>query len=1355
MSVVHPSTQSVIHMKSEFKQGSQIATTQWCTEAPVLSDRLYNVFRFSTDLRIEIYGESVYIQQPTSGEMLCLVLDVTDNDNGTAFLLIPEDLSKHIDDLTVYLRTKHHPRGVGISMGEAIHVNDEHLSFWNGYKAFTPTLPYPKLWVGSYTEISMFIMKFEGKESYFKSASSTETLLSSVDPYSSISTLDVTVAPSFDIHVLGKAFTETLGMLSFDIDLYRNEQGFNQCDENIVPDGLYFSLKTTVDPFKNVPILRHWSPYQDPAQVIDVLIGCRWTEPSQINISSFLTDLNETIGDLLAMQDEVKFSDLPDQLFQKVIIMQSAINKYYDGLYGAREQRMFLQNIWFLYKNIKRQVTLLHDTVEFSVSQTTDAFMTNVSENIEKVKKVLNDMIKRFYMQTKSLSTCTSLGLRYSVDISMFFGEESKIKLGWFNIEVFYSENMLQCSRFDAVSKLLNGQASLRVIGQASRSKSIGRFLDLEIGGGIGLAMSLEKYTAVMQFNSFIKILGVVCTVDTLVTFEGIFVYYETNIWNTFFSQIDVIISHNSFNNLLFDVNGRFVANDRKKRQTQTRTDSFSGSYISALKKLTNMIADKVNTRITLVQNSFTDAQTQLTKAQASLNKMEGVFLNMKESFDKAEAALAVARRKVDETRKPYLRAIEELNRRKIKVKNLCRIRKCDSFCIPGIRCKICSKKIWFARVYYPCCYFTRCMFRIPDPVCIIRNIACMIIRTIAFAALEAAKIFVRTAMIPFDIANLALTAAEFVLEKSRLSLEIAEHVFDLANAALEMVKISFEMIKVTLEAVKEAVRVAATVAQMIIEHGLQKIVDVRNCGFNVQISDRDLPIFYVYCDINLFRMGWMKVEFPINFLHPYLSIYHAAKATVKTAMRILKRRRKRSASFKAFSIIFDHLRRSRSDDIDIVYINESLGFEYNASTDYDYRTKLFAEKCRMIVKIEDFMSTSFEYLYTLANDSNEIYNIADQFEADISLMDINTFTANLSFENMGVSRDYAQEDYNLTDGEIDAAEEEAKNEVMNNSIINDFNARVNASRENTAAELNNIESVDFSTQWMALMNGVTKQFFEEDICAGFQDCILHCFTELYDLYEEEEVPNVALIQDAIMQLDENVTSMFLNTNVSIKEMVSTMKYVVSTLELVTKLNPFCAIPPTFRLQLNNITAVVGSEVVFPCDAIGDPEPDVWWYKDGDRIPGQHMAYLIIPKITPKDEGVYYCEAGNVVANLSSNEAHLFVIEFKGRKPVVDNINAFVYVFFAVAAVVLICIVVCCMAMQKAKIRNQNRIRDKYMHQESVEVQEEKSIKTTDVQTMHQDNSEIGSKDEKEDGMAEEKIPGLINVQEAQINITI
>lgn len=77
--------------------------------------------------------------------------------------------------------------------------------------------------------------------------------------------------------------------------------------------------------------------------------------------------------------------------------------------------------------------------------------------------------------------------------------------------------------------------------------------------------------------------------------------------------------------------------------------------------------------------------------------------------------------------------------------------------------------------------------------------------------------------------------------------------------------------------------------------------------------------------------------------------------------------------------------------------------------------------------------------------------------------------------------------------------------------------------------------------------------------------------------------------------------------------------------------------------------AVVGSNIILPCEAKGNPKPDIFWLKGnldvsvfGQRFQVLPNGYLKIIAVQEVDEDVYTCVANNVISR-RSQPAYLLV----------------------------------------------------------------------------------------------------------------
>ncbi|XP_013419361.1 titin-like [Lingula anatina] len=89
----------------------------------------------------------------------------------------------------------------------------------------------------------------------------------------------------------------------------------------------------------------------------------------------------------------------------------------------------------------------------------------------------------------------------------------------------------------------------------------------------------------------------------------------------------------------------------------------------------------------------------------------------------------------------------------------------------------------------------------------------------------------------------------------------------------------------------------------------------------------------------------------------------------------------------------------------------------------------------------------------------------------------------------------------------------------------------------------------------------------------------------------------------------------------------------------------FSGYAPQFSKKVYNVDAVEGEKAKFECRVMGDPEPDVQWFKDGQPLqPGRKYKMekvrgsttLTISDVTKADAGEYTCTAANPGGKVSS-----------------------------------------------------------------------------------------------------------------------
>nr|CAH7726111.1 unnamed protein product [Callosobruchus chinensis] len=82
-------------------------------------------------------------------------------------------------------------------------------------------------------------------------------------------------------------------------------------------------------------------------------------------------------------------------------------------------------------------------------------------------------------------------------------------------------------------------------------------------------------------------------------------------------------------------------------------------------------------------------------------------------------------------------------------------------------------------------------------------------------------------------------------------------------------------------------------------------------------------------------------------------------------------------------------------------------------------------------------------------------------------------------------------------------------------------------------------------------------------------------------------------------------------------------------------------VKPTFNKEPQDVVAVAGQKAVFECSVDGDPTPTVLWRREDGKMPIGRARILddkslLIENVQPADEGLYICDAENVVGSVSA-----------------------------------------------------------------------------------------------------------------------
>ncbi|CAC5372377.1 unnamed protein product [Mytilus coruscus] len=595
--------------------------------------------------------------------------------------------------------------------------------------------------------------------------------------------------------------------------------------------------------------------------------------------------------------------------------------------------------------------------------------------NIDRAISKLKDQI--FFL----VDSFTGVGFSFTASVKIFV-----LEFGIMKVEVIHEvEGIGKCSKFKKVYDLMSDVKATRAIAYIPTKPDLlpnivriklGYFLVYESNQYISVAVALAEKRFVAHVHTHVSILGLKVSGDLLISNNGLYIHIEGIIWNVFFAKIDMSAElGRNWNELTFKVKGSLLVSKKKQETIGRSTYDFHGSYLDGIRSVARKIGDDANRRLQAVQYSLSAAQRVLTLAQNKISQAQGKVKQCNANFDSAIYSLENAKRKLDEAKAPYERALEKLRKAQRNVDNLCRIKSCRPICIPGLRCRRCG---WF-----PCCKWTNCLIAIPNVVCHGANLLCQGIRVAAYAVLDAAKLFVKIPMLAFDVAKAVLTGAQIVVDKARIVLDVAVAFLEVTKIGLHIAKVGLEVAKGAVELLKVTLSAALHVFDFLVL-GIQQAIDIKNCGFEIEMSTRDKALFEIGCDVKAFGLGWKTFRFWFDFRNPITSMWRVAKGTIDAMLDsitdIFGKRQRRDISFKAMSRLHHVFKIYKRDAFNTVgnqtEYSANTVFEtmYNRSPfndilEYDYRVMLFKENCVSFNAIHSFLSLSILQLLNMSND--------------------------------------------------------------------------------------------------------------------------------------------------------------------------------------------------------------------------------------------------------------------------------------------------------------------------------------------------------------------------------------------------
>lgn len=1029
------------------------------------------------------------------------------------------------------------------------------------------------------------------------------------------------------------------------------------CGDGANPPGIFFSFILDINPFRNIPIVGDWIFSSNTEIYAFVTTEENISVATNIDIVNDILDVKGIVSRLKSFINEYinKFIGVISEAIQAVLTaLQTILNELEDKLQDVLSKNGDLKHVlksmkavWKKLDSLRGIKTNLTDRLEFYSDELSRNLTNLIEYETGRVEQNIGMTLKKIQEKVMSLAKrITGAGFRFSSHITVIGLEFSVME-----VELVYSVNALgQCNKFKKVYSLLEGEKAFRLSLHAAFPIRLYYFITLDANVFISLAVgSRDKF--VLHCHVQASFLGLVSAgADMLISNRGLYLSVEGNIWNVFFARIEASAElGEKWYKLVFKLKGRLLAaseSDRIKKESD-----FTGSYLDGLRVFAKKIGTSANERLTAAQNGLSAAQHALTKAQGKLTDAQEYLRGCNSKFDRAIEKLERAKDKLEQAKGPFERALEKLRKAQRNVDKLCRIRSCSPKCVPGIRCRMCKKR--WAR--YPCCRKSRCMFKVPNLPCLAANALCRGVRAVAYAALEAAKLFVRAPMLIFDAAKAALSLAQIAVDKARVILKVAEGLLEVAKIGLETMKGGLEIAKRGLELIKKTLDAAIYVFNLIIKYGLQNLIDVRNCGFEVEIAVHDKALVEVFCDVKAFGLGWTTIRFWFDFRHPLTSMLNIAKSTVKRLLKSVKKlfgkRKRRDISFMAMSHLHKILELYKRDVSsnssmyleDSVFRQNNLTNENPDTVEYENRVLMFRQNCGTFQNAYSFLMTSIEVLVNMTADTVQMLNDFHQ-NNDTQNTIANFNISNMTIESAGISPEYALKDYNITEEELNSILENFKDNFTSDPIYNEIEAVEKEANDISHMSVNQAENLPLIEHWFNAMENETSDYFNESQCHDFSDCTLYAFSVLNDLLSDDSLDNSDANQNLLKTIEDNYLQLNVNSSLTVTEIYQTGIDIIENLTKLENGTMFCSTAPSFTTTISNVTVFAGSDIKLVCDVTGDPYPEIRWYCNDTLMENITDRELIMLDSRKVFSGAYKCVAENIVARLPSSVAFVRVI---------------------------------------------------------------------------------------------------------------
>lgn len=332
------------------------------------------------------------------------------------------------------------------------------------------------------------------------------------------------------------------------------------------------------------------------------------------------------------------------------------------------------------------------------------------------------------------------------------------------------------------------------------------------------------------------------------------------------------------------------------------------------------------------------------------------------------------------------------------------------------------------------------------------------------------------------------------------------------------------------------------------------------------------------------------------------------------------------------------------------VYLNETIFKDGNLTSnneltmEHNDRKKYFDQNCKLFVNVHAFLKTSVNFLLNISYETFQALNESTIYRNELENVTSYSRVYNITLEAAGINEEFAFNEYNLTIDDLNAVLEDVKKNFKEDSVISEISKVTKLAYNMIDSGIHQANSIPLINVWMLEMENNTFRFFHADECSNFQDCLQHAFSILYDLFSDESIEKTELNRNCTLKIEDSILTLILNDSLSVQDMYIMSRGIDNALEAFMETNMFCSSPPRFASSLLNQTVLIGDNLSLLCNATGSPQPAIYWFYNGSLLQNETNQKLAYVAATTMLSGLYSCTAGNVVLNVTSDEAYINVI---------------------------------------------------------------------------------------------------------------